>query len=321
MITKNSIYTVLVTGAGGPAGINTVLSLKRSKHFRVITTDIVDICEGAFLSNKHYVISPACRKEEFLRDLSNIIEKERVDVVIPTVDEEIVVLAKHSDSMSLHSRIIIHPKETIEICSNKFKTYEYLEETIPDLIPEYSLDPGSLSSEIVVKKPLISRGSRNVEVGEKCLMKRESGFFFVEYLPGREWTVDVVTDRDGNPLAIVPRIRLKTRCGVSVIGYVKLDNRIIEYTRKILSILKFTGPLNIQFKEDAGSNPKLLEINPRFSGGLDISVSAGTNLPRILVEYWLFNKKPEKVRIREGIYVKIYKPRSFPVIKSMHLEH
>lgn len=304
---KNGIYTVLVTGAGGPAGINTVLSLRKSRLFRVITTDITGICEGAFLSSKHFIISPALNENEFLRDLSSLIKNEKVDVVILTVDEEIAVLAKHLNAVDFSSKLIIHPRETIEICLNKLKTYEYLGKIVPNIVPEYSLDPKSLSSEIVVKKPMVGRGSRGVEVSKKCLMKEESGFFFVEYLPGREWTVDVVTDRSGNPIVIVPRIRLKTRGGVSVIGMVKLDGRIIEYTKRILSALRFTGPLNIQFREDGNSNPKLLEINPRFSGGLDITMSAGADLPRILVEYWLFNKKPKKIKIREGLYVKIYR--------------
>lgn len=320
MVIGDRHRTVLVTGAGGPAGINTVLSLKRARLFKVVTTDIVDVCEGAFLSDRHHVISPAYKEEEFLRDLFSLIENEGVDVVIPTVDEEIVVLARHVDSTSGFPKIIVHPRETVEICSNKLKAYEYLEKRVPEVVPEYSLSPRNLSCEVVVKKPLIGRGSRNIEVGRRDAMKEESGFFFVECLPGREWTVDVITDRGGQPMVIVPRVRLKTRGGISVIGAVKLDGRIIKCTKRILDALRFTGPLNIQFKEDGNSNPKLLEINPRFSGGLDITISAGADLPRILVEYWLFNRKPQRVRIREGLYVKIYRTLSVPWKRSNKLE-
>lgn len=306
-ISNESLHTILVTGAGGPAGVNTVFSLKRMRLLRVITTDIADVCEGAFLSDKHYVISPASQEEEFLGDLANIVREENVKLIIPTVDEEIMTLVKRKNTIDYYSKIVIHPRNTVEICLNKIKTYEYLGRVMHDLIPEYSLNPRDLFSKVVIKKPIVGRGSRNIQIGRKDEMREERGYFFIEYLPGKEWTVDVLTDKEGYPIAIVPRIRLKTRGGVSVIGYVKLDNTIIEYTKKILNTLKFAGPLNIQFKEDIDSNPKLLEINPRFSGGLDITIAAGADLPKILVEYWLFNKKPRSLVIREGIYVKIYR--------------
>lgn len=293
---------VLVTGAGGPAGINVIKLLKREGYY-IISTDINPYSEGFVLSDKYYIINPANEREKFIEDLERIIENEKIDLVIPTVDEEIEVLA--NNEIKYKEKIVIHPKETVNICLNKLKTYEFLKDKIPEIIPEYSDNPKDLKSEKIVKKPIKGRGSRDITIGNKNEFKKEDGFFFVEYLPGNEWTVDALTDKNGNLVAAIPRIRLKTKAGVSIIGEIKMNKKIIEYIDKITRILKFTGGFNIQFKEDKDGNPKLQEINLRFSGGLDITDAAGVNLPKILIDIWMNKKFNKKFNIKEGKYVKI----------------
>jgi len=221
-----------------------------------------------------------------------------------TVDEEIEVLSKYYNKYKKH--FILHPPDTVDICLDKYKTYKYFSNKLPEIVPEFSLDPGDLKSEIIFKKPRRGRGSRGIEAKRKNEIKKEEGFIYIEYLHGKEWTVDIITDKEGNPMVIVPRIRLKTRGGVSVVSKVELNEKIISLSKKILENLLFTGPLNIQFKENNRGEPKVQEINLRFSGGMDITIAAGINLPKMLVEYWLFNKRPNNYKISERVYYKIW---------------
>jgi len=297
MVTK-----ILVTGAGGPAGINTIRALKDA--YFIVSTDINEYSEGFLFSHKYYLIHPAKDEENFLQDIDKILEEEKIDIGIVTIDEELEVFAKYYNKYKDY--FILHPPDTIDICLDKYKTYEYFSNKLPEIVPEFSLNPEDLKSEAILKKPRKGRGSKNIEVKRKNEIKKEEGFVYVEYLPGREWTVDIITDKDGIPMAIIPRVRLKTRGGISVVGKVELNERIINLSKKILEKLLFTGPLNIQFKENDKGEPKLQEINPRFSGGLDIVTAAGINLPKILVEYWLFNKKPLSYKVLEKIYYRIW---------------
>jgi carbamoyl-phosphate synthase large subunit len=50
----------------------------------------------------------------------------------------------------------------------------------------------------------------------------------------------------------------------------------------ICNTLKFIGPINIQFKLDSQGIPKLVEINPRLSGGFPLTVASGVNSLEIL---------------------------------------
>ncbi|MEN2999473.1 MAG: ATP-grasp domain-containing protein [Acidilobaceae archaeon] len=290
--------TVLVTGAGGPAGINVVKLLKRD-GFRVVATDASPYSEGFALADASYVVPPA-HHPQFPEELERVARGEGVDLVVITVDEEIEVLS----SRELGEKYVMHPPHTVEVCLNKYLTYKAVEKALPEVVPEYSTSPRELSSEHVVSKPVKGRGSRGIAVGRREEFQEREGVFFVEYLPGDEWTVDIVTSREGELLAAVPRRRLKTRAGVSVIGEVRLEERVLRYTERLLQIMKFTGPLNIQFKESSRGELKLQEINLRFSGALDISAAAGVNLPSLLARSWLFGERVS-FRVKEGRYVRV----------------
>lgn len=290
-----------MTGAGGPAGVN-VIKLLRDEYY-VVSTDMSGYSEGFALSHRYYVVPSASEAARFLRALEDIVEAEGVDLIIPTVDEEIFVLA--NNGLRHGDRLVSHPRETVNTCINKYEMYRYLERRVPELIPRYSKDPRDLDSDPVVKKPVVGRGSRNIYVGRRGELSAEEGYFFVEYLPGREWTVDAAAGRDGSILVAVPRVRLKTRAGVSQVGRVIMNRELIGYVVELARHLRFSGGLNVQFKEDAAGRPKLQEINLRFSGGLDITAKAGVNLPKLLVEHWLHGTAPSGLSVREGVYVRV----------------
>lgn len=303
---------ILVTGAGGPAGINVIRSLAK-KHY-VIAADANPMSEG-FLFAQNYTTIPYAWEENFINKLINLSISLKVDMIIPTVDEELPKLSLNKDRFNCE--VITHPYETLEIVLDKYKTYSFLVENMADIVPQFALRSDQIDSEVVVKKPRRGRGSRNIKIMSKVSSKEENAkedYFYVEFLPGREWTVDILTNRNGELIVAVPRIRVKTRGGISVIGFVKMDKEILKLSRKITELLLFTGPLNIQFKEDKKGQPKLLEINPRFSGGLDISIAAGADLPKILVEIWKDPYYAFSPRIREGIYVKVW--HTYPLSKD-----
>ena len=105
------------------------------------------------------------------------------------------------------------------------------------------------------------------------------------YLSGREISVDCLTTAQGN--IIVPRFKTNHRY-----SEIKFDAAIINVAEKILSLMNFDVPLNIQFRTD-GEKLFLLEINPRMSGGLQLScLAAGINIPDLAINQLLGLSKP-----------------------------
>jgi carbamoyl-phosphate synthase large subunit len=125
----------------------------------------------------------------------------------------------------------------------------------------------------VIVKPTEGRGSKGI------LRLESAGSFVVQrLLKGPEYTIDVLTDLDGNFLFAVPRERLVTN-GVSVVGRIKMDDDLIELAQDVVKKFKFAGPINIQVISDREDNTDyIVEINPRLSGSCIFTVMAGFDI-------------------------------------------
>jgi carbamoyl-phosphate synthase large subunit len=69
-----------------------------------------------------------------------------------------------------------------------------------------------------------------------------------------------------------------------------LDLEIIETTKRVFNTIKFVGPITIQFIRNKEGKLFLIEINPRFGGGVPAAFAAGINYAEIL--YQLLSDKP-----------------------------
>lgn len=100
------------------------------------------------------------------------------------------------------------------------------------------------------------------------------------YLSGVEISVDCLKTEKGT--IIIPRYKTNSRYSEVIFG-----KEIMEQCERISDALPFEMPFNIQFKQDRGQL-YLLEVNPRMSGGLQLSCKAtGINIPSIAVNQLL----------------------------------
>jgi predicted ATP-grasp superfamily ATP-dependent carboligase len=81
--------------------------------------------------------------------------------------------------------------------------------------------------------------------------------------------------------------------GVSVLSEsVRLDEEMVEAAGKLLSAVGWMGIAMVEFKRDKrDGKAKLMEINGRFWGSLQLAVSSGVDFPSLNLDYHL-NKKP-----------------------------
>jgi carbamoyl-phosphate synthase large subunit len=97
-------------------------------------------------------------------------------------------------------------------------------------------------------------------------------------LSGREFTADALVDRGGRLLTVVPRWRDETKAGISVKGTTFASDAVTVVVAAALTAVGLTGPANVQgFVGDDGA-VTVVEINPRFSGGLPLTLAAGADL-------------------------------------------
>lgn len=97
----------------------------------------------------------------------------------------------------------------------------------------------------------------------------------LEYLGGDEWSLDCLC-RDGRILAAVARRKLGR------VQRLEVDGPIFAIARRAVEAFALSGLINLQFKaarEGDETDVRLLEINPRMSGGCLYTQPSGVNLP------------------------------------------
>lgn len=113
---------ILVTGAGGPAGINFVMSLKIApEKMFMVGTEADEYFVHLAPVDKKYLVSKASNPK-YVDELNKIIEKEKVDFVHAQPDIEVATISENRER--LKARVFLPAKETIRICQDKLKSAE-----------------------------------------------------------------------------------------------------------------------------------------------------------------------------------------------------
>ena len=92
------------------------------------------------------------------------------------------------------------------------------------------------------------------------------------YLSGPEVSVDCYMSKTKGFIAL-PRYKLGGR-----IKEIKLEQRLIDDCVEIQNIFGMHYIYNVQYRWDKDGSPRLLEINPRISGGMHLTSMCGFNL-------------------------------------------
>jgi len=275
---------VLFLAAGGPHAICAIKSLRMIKNpdFFLIGADFNEYSSGLELVDKKYVV-PSSLSNDYLDSLLDILDEENPRYVFPG-HLDLVTLAKNKFIFEKMGAIpIISSLETINDCINKKRTYKKCSEhSIP--IPE--LYESQISFPCIIK-PVYGKGTKGVyfietneefDLLEPYLKKKYGEIIIQEYIPGIEFSCDVLSDKWGEVLCVVPRKRLGTYGGVSVQGVTTSDSEVIAFVKCAVSSFGLRGPSNVQvMKNEYGIF--LLEINPRLSGSHILTTYSGVNLP------------------------------------------
>ncbi len=259
-------------------------------HGNVVTTDMNSLSPGLYFSDKHYLV-PLATDPDYIPLLKSIAFKERIHLLVPTIDDELPIFGAEAESfLTMGVRVVISGRQTGIICNDKRLTAEFLEgKGIPvarTWLPSELHFP-SLKYPLFLK-PRSGRGG----VGAHPINSEKELRFFLEYvpdpvvqeyLPGREFTIDVLTDFHGSVVSVVPRERLVVRSGVTDRGRTWNNPSLIELGARTAEALEILGPANIQVKW-YNEKTTIFEVNPRFSGGIPLTIASGADFPAWLIE-------------------------------------
>ena len=349
--------TVLLTGAGAPgcAGIVRSLRANGERPIRIVGVDMNPDAYGFALVDEGATV-PAGTDEDYIPRMVDIAEREAADVILPLTTAELEPLARHREAFD--ATVMVSGAEALGVANDKGRLYDFLDregfgcaptfrrvETLDEFV-DACTELGYPDRPVCFKLPVASgmRGFRVLDESDDSLTRLLSQkpdstvttldevapvldsadtfpeLIVMEYLPGEEYSVDVLARGDvAEP--VIPRSRTRTRAGISFEGTVERDEQLIEAAREICRGLGLEYNINVQFKYDRAGVPKVLEINPRVSGTIIMCVGAGANLPYLGVKYALDEPLPT-VDVEWGTHMVRYWQEVFrsPDGETFHVE-
>jgi len=308
---------VLVTGAGGPAAISAMKSLRADNTIELLAADMDPWAAGLYLVPPGArTLIPAGCAPDFAESLLARCAAFGVDIVLPTVDAELRPLAAARAAFAAAGiGLLLAPAAALDIILDKLSLARHCAGIVgvPRTEPFGSaVDPATWTYPVVVK-PRRGSGSRGIVTVESAaalaVLDRSADLIVQDFLPGAEYSIDVLADSRGRVISAVPRIRVRVDSGVSIAGRTVHDAELETFGHDVALATGLTYVANVQCRRDRAGCPALLEVNPRMPGTLPLTIASGVDMPRLALDALLGRPVPAHVDFREVAVVRFLEER------------
>lgn len=238
---------------------------------------------------------------DFFRNLS------KNDIVFPMYEDLMLLLAQHA--AELPCQLAFSSYETLQTATNKSLLIRHaMEHNIPcpkTFFINQPEDIGTCASEIefpVVLKPERGSGGTGIEIVEspdlllpvaERTLKNHGPFLLQEKIPfTTKYTIGALCnfEHELRRVCVIKELRnfpvdIGQACYVETVE----EPRLVAFTENLLKSLNFVGVADIDLVIDTrNGQPRLMEINPRFWGSMQVAINAGADFPKHV--FTLFNE-------------------------------
>lgn len=243
------------------------------------------------------LVAPRISDPAYIPTLLRFCEEHRVDALIPTIDTDLLLLAKHrKDFLAVGTQVCVAAPEKVALCRDKRLTGNYFRSLglhapeAVDCVEDYQggfpafIKPLDGSSSIGANRADSMEELRRHAAGLK-------GYIVQPFVKGEEYTVDILCGLDGKPIYITPRQRLAVRSGEVLKTKIAHDAVTEQEMLRLAEDFAPVGGITVQLIRDEMGVNHYIEINPRFGGGAPLSMKAGADsaggLLRCLMGEWI----------------------------------
>lgn len=304
--------TILVSGASGIVGYGILKSLRAcNMPYKLIGTTIYnDSIAPAFCDI--FELAPKTSDREYIDWLLRIIQKYNVDMIIPSIEDDMIKWNEHRIHLEQSTTCILNNSDLITTCIDKWLFYQKLkkhalpyaiESRLDGTFEEFKEDFG-LPFLLKPRKGFASRGIIKIEDEKTFHQNKENlgSILMAQPIIGNndeEFTVSAFFDRFSTLKCYQQLKRKLSKEGFTEQAEVVELNGMASILQKLAEIFKPIGPTNFQFRYAHGQF-KLLEINPRVSSATSIRSAFGYNEAKMCIEYFLNNKEIRQPIIKTG---------------------
>jgi carbamoyl-phosphate synthase large subunit len=288
--------TMLITCVGRRVSLlkSFAAAAKKLKiRLTILGTEATQLSSALQLCDKKFLVKPTTHGD-YIKQLLSIVKQNKVDLLVPTVDLDLKVLSRNKAKFAaLGCRVLVSSPDVLDICQDKRKTYRFLRKQGFDTPTTMSVQTALSKGKAIwpyFLKPWDGYASRgNAVVGNRrelmFFAKRIPNVICQEFVRGIEHTCDVYVDFDMKVRCVVPRRRIEIRAGeVSKAQVVKNKHIMTEAAKLVEALRAGPGVITLQLFLTAGDKIKFIEINPRFGGGAPLSIKAGADFPKWILQ-------------------------------------
>ena len=340
MASLNSV-TVLITAAGNVFMPGTTACIKNNgeREIRLIGADMNDDKTILEMADAYYPV-PRGDSPEYVDVLLDICKKEQVSIVLPIMSVELNSLSENKKRFEeIGTKVSVSSIDSLAIANDKLKLFDFLKSNSITCAKYYAVNSfEDLENSVndlgypfkpVCVKLVNGSGSRGFRILDESHSKFESfihskptscyttfkelkdtlceadvfpELLVMEYLPGREYTVDLLAD-NGKTLYCCCRKSLNMENSIMLDGEITNNNAIKDLCSIIVEKLKLDGNIGFDIREREDGTPIIMECNPRITAGVPFFAAAGVNLPYLNIKRLLGEEMPV-VSEKEGLIIR-----------------
>ena len=292
--------TGLKTGDNPQPGVAVIRSIRAAGFAGRIVGLVYDSMEsGIYLDDLvdevYQMPYPSAGADAFLSRMQYISSRRPIDMVIPTLDAEIILyirLESELKALGIHSYL---PTEACFLLRDKTKLASYFPPkgiSVPETHLVSDVNRLINSREHF---PMMIKGryyeafkANNVEEGIKYFYDIQSRWglpiILQKLVPGEEYNIVIVGDGEGGILGMVPQKKLViTDKGKGFGGVVVKNAELEDFAARVIAMLKWRGPCELEIMRGFDGIYYLIEINPRFPAWVRLAEGSGQNQPAAVV--------------------------------------
>ncbi|ARP94071.1 UDP-4-amino-4,6-dideoxy-N-acetyl-beta-L-altrosamine N-acetyltransferase [Bordetella genomosp. 13] len=271
---------VLFTGGGGSASQS--LQEQWSERYELYFADANPEAFPPGIPQSRRCVIPLARDPAFTETVAALCKRERIDLIVPGVDEELLAFARMHGAPGW-PRIMLPETKFIEQMLDKLVSAQAIEAAGLDVPMTRPLERASEVGFPLIAKPRTGRGSRGVmrldrpeQVAAYLALQagKPEDFIAQQLVLGDEYTVCVAADGGILPREVIP-VRAMEKRGITLRAKTDRATSVIEYAKAFQAHFRASGCYNIQCMLTPDGKVLPFEVNPRISTTFVLAIATG----------------------------------------------
>jgi carbamoyl-phosphate synthase large subunit len=303
---------VLVTGVGGNVGQGIIRNIRNTSYnIEVIGTNVIGFSAGNHLCDKVYT-TPFAYDAGYISAMNEIIEKERINLIIPSTDYEVYYLSQNRSL--LQTALAASGADAASIYLDKYLSFlhhqkyniAFAEACLPSVYQGQFQD--------IIAKPRKGRGSRGLHINPGTWNDFSDEEYMIQELhKGQEITTAFYVNKNRELHGSITLLRQLDNGATNQCKVVfEHDDQLIPILKDIILNADICGAANLQSIVTPTGQIFPFEINCRISGTNSIRSNFGFEDVKYTLQEYLYDMPADQPNVKNGVAVRILMDVIYP---------